>query len=138
MASAHLWPGASYKLNREGPRMRRLRASLLSAAAALLAAIVALGSAQAASPPLPSSPQVVNVMDVGGALALTQKAIEAYQKSHPSLVSRFVFNKAPAPELPGKLKAQQDAGRVDIDVVLSGTDAVSAGIEQGLWAKVLP
>jgi len=119
--------------------MRRLRVSLLSAAVALLAVIgVPLGSPQAASPPLPSSPQVINVTDVGGALALTQKAIEAYQKSHPNLVSRFVFNKAPAPELPGKLKAQQDAGRVDIDVVLSGTDAVSAGIEQGLWTKVLP
>ena len=119
--------------------MRRLRVRLLSTAAALLLVVgVPFGTAQAASPPLPSSPQVINVMDVGGALALTQKAIEAYQKSHPNLVSRFVFNKAPAPELPGKLKAQQDAGRVDIDVVLSGTDAVSAGIEQGLWTKVLP
>jgi putative spermidine/putrescine transport system substrate-binding protein len=119
--------------------MNCFRMSLLSTAAAILAAaMMPLDAASAASPPLPSSPQVVNVMDVGGALALTQKGIEAYQKSHPNLVSRFVFNKAPAPELPGKLKAQQDAGRVDIDVVLSGTDAVSAGIEQGLWTKVLP
>src|ERR1700686_2432106 len=105
--------------------MRRLRGSLLPTAAGLFDALLALGIAQGASPPLPSSPQVINVMDVGGALALTQKAIEAYQKSNPNLVSRFVFNKAPAPELPGKLKAQQDAGRVDIDIVLSGTDAVS-------------
>jgi spermidine/putrescine-binding protein len=119
--------------------MKRLCTPLLSTAVALFAAATLPSSAvQAASPPLPSSAQVINVMDVGGALALTQKAIEAYQKAHPNLVSRFVFNKAPAPELPGKLKAQQDAGRVDIDVVLSGTDAVSAGIEQGLWMKVLP
>src|SRR5262244_210136 len=119
--------------------MNHLRMSLVSGTAALaMTAIGALSSVEAASPPLPSSPQVINVMDVGGALALTQKGIEAYQKAHPNLVSRFVFNKAPAPELPGKLKAQQDAGRVDIDVVLSGTDAISAGIEQGLWTKVLP
>jgi putative spermidine/putrescine transport system substrate-binding protein len=119
--------------------MNCLRTPLLSTAVALIAAAtLPLDAARAASPPLPSSAQVINVMDVGGALALTQKAIEAYQKAHPNLVSRFVFNKAPAPELPGKLKAQQDAGRVDIDVVLSGTDAVSAGIEQGLWLKVLP
>jgi putative spermidine/putrescine transport system substrate-binding protein len=89
-------------------------------------------------PAMPTSPIVINVVDVGGQLALTQKAIEAYRKAHPELVSKFNFTKAPAPELPGKLKAQQDAGRVDIDVVLSGTDAISAGMEQGLWVKILP
>jgi putative spermidine/putrescine transport system substrate-binding protein len=118
--------------------MSGLRIGLLWAAAAVVGTAILADAASAASPPLPTSPQVINVMDVGGALALTQKAIEAYQKSHPTLVSRFVFTKAPAPELPGKLKAQQDAGRVDIDVVLSGTDAISAGIEQGLWTKILP
>jgi putative spermidine/putrescine transport system substrate-binding protein len=121
-----------------GPEMSSLRTDLLSAVVTLIAAATLPQGAQGASPPLPSSPQVINVMDVGGALALTQKAIEAYQRTHPKLVSRFVFTKAPAPELPGKLKAQQDAGRVDIDVVLSGTDAISAGIEQGLWTKILP
>jgi putative spermidine/putrescine transport system substrate-binding protein len=35
------------------------------------------------------------------------------------------------PELPGKIKAQQEAGRVDIDLVLTGTDALSAGLDQG-------
>ncbi|HYB10326.1 MAG TPA: extracellular solute-binding protein [Alphaproteobacteria bacterium] len=89
-------------------------------------------------PALPSSPIVINVVDVAGQLALTQKSMEDYRKAHPELVSKFNFTKAPAPELPGKLKAQQSAGRVDIDVVLSGTDAISAGLEQGLWVKILP
>ena len=31
-------------------------------------------------------------------------------------MSKITFTKAPAPELPGKIKAQQDAGRVDIDL----------------------
>lgn len=119
--------------------MRRLRTTVLSIAAATVAAIgLCAAQARADAPPLPKSPQVINVMDVGGALALLQKGIEAYQKAHPELVARFTFSKAPAPELPGKLKAQQDAGRVDIDVVLSGTDAISAGIEQNQWAKLLP
>ncbi|HUK11261.1 MAG TPA: extracellular solute-binding protein [Stellaceae bacterium] len=117
--------------------MAHAKTFLLSAGVALTIA-VAIGAAHAAAPPLPSSAQVINIIDVGGQLALNQKAIEAYQKSHSNLVSRFVFTKAPAPELPGKLKAQQDAGRVDIDLVLSGTDAISAGIEQGLWTKLLP
>ena len=111
---------------------------LLVGIAGAMAALAVFPSANAASPPLPNSPQVINIIDVGGQLALNQKAIEAYQKSHANLVSRFNFTKATAPELPGKLKAEQDAGRLDIDLVLSGTDAVSAGIEQGLWLKLLP
>src|SRR5215212_56657 len=87
---------------------------------------------------LPKSPVALNVIDVAGNLALTQKAIENYRKAKPNLVSRITFTKAPAPELAGKLKAQQDAGRVDIDLVLTGTDALSAGIEQKLWVEMLP
>jgi len=53
-------------------------------------------------------------------------------------VSRFTFTKAPAPELPGKLKAMQAANRADIELVLGGLDILSAGIEQGLWEPILP
>jgi putative spermidine/putrescine transport system substrate-binding protein len=81
---------------------------------------------------------VVNVTDVGGALALLQDAIEAYKSKNPQLVSRFTFTKAPAPELPGKLKAMQAANRTDIDLVLGGLDILSAGIEQNLWTPILP
>ncbi len=88
--------------------------------------------------PAPKSPVVVNVTDVGGALALLQDAIEAYKTKNPNVVSRFTFTKAPAPELPGKLKAMQAANRTDIDLVLGGLDILSAGIEQGLWTPILP
>ena len=40
--------------------------------------------------------------------------------------------------MPGKLKAMQGAGRSDIDMVLTGTDFLAAGIEQGLLIKLLP
>ena len=43
-----------------------------------------------------------------------------------------------APDLVGKIKAQQGAGRVDIGLVLTGTDGLSAGVEQGLWEQLLP
>jgi len=33
---------------------------------------------------------------------------------------------------------QQDANSVDIDVVLTGTDGLSSGIEQNLWIELLP
>jgi putative spermidine/putrescine transport system substrate-binding protein len=99
---------------------------------------VALRPGFAAKLAMPTSPFDLNIVDVAGNLALTQKAIEAYAAAKPQVVGRVNFTKAPAPELPGKLKAQQDAGRVDIDLVLTGTDALSAGVTQGLWVKLLP
>ena len=88
--------------------------------------------------PLPRNPVPINVIDVGGALALVQTPLENYRKLKPQLVSRMSFTKAPAPELPSKLKAQIDANRVDIDFVIGGLDALAAGIEQGLWTPMLP
>jgi putative spermidine/putrescine transport system substrate-binding protein len=87
---------------------------------------------------LPSSPVALNIIDVAGNLALTQKAIETYAAKNPKLVSKVTFAKAPAPELPGKIKAQQSANRLDIDGVLTGIDTLSAGVEQKLWTPLLP
>jgi len=87
---------------------------------------------------LPSSPVSLNIVDVAGNLALTQAAIEKYRDKNPKLVSKISFAKAPAPELPGKIKAQQDANRVDIDAVLTGIDALSAGVDQKLWTPIFP
>ncbi len=88
--------------------------------------------------PMPSSPVSLNVIDVAGNLALSQKSIDAYKQLNPKLVSRITYTKAPAPELASKLKAQQSAGRVDIDIVLTGTDGLFAGIDQQLWQELLP
>ncbi len=84
----------------------------------------------------PKAPLTVSIVDIAGNLALTQKAFEAYRVAKPEMVGRFVFTKAPAPELPGKLRAQQAANRVDIDVVLTGTDGLAAGIDQKIWANL--
>jgi putative spermidine/putrescine transport system substrate-binding protein len=108
-----------------------------AAGAAGLAAFGARAQAPSGqAPTLPTSPVTLSIVDVAGNLALTQKAIENYRKAKPKLVSRIAFTKAPAPELPGKIKAQQDANRVDIDLVLTGTDALAAGIDQNLWVPV--
>lgn len=88
--------------------------------------------------PLPSSPVTLNIVDVAGNLALTQGAIETYAKNNPKLVSKVTFAKSPAPELPGKIKAQQSASRLDIDGVLTGIDVLSTGVEQKLWTPILP
>ena len=96
------------------------------------------GVARAAAPALPSSPVSLSIVDVAGTLALTRPAFDAYVKQKPHLVSHIEYSKAPAPELPGKLHAEQQAGRLDIDMVLTGIDALSAGLKQGIWMPLFP
>lgn len=106
------------------------RTSFLAAGVALASLTIGHGAS--------AEPVTINVIDVAGDLQVSQPALEKFQAEHPELVSKFVFTQATAPELAGKLKAQQDAGRVDIDFVLTGNDALAAGMEQGLWLEILP
>jgi putative spermidine/putrescine transport system substrate-binding protein len=87
---------------------------------------------------VPKAPVTLNIVDAAGTLTLVQEAIELYRTKNPTVVEKVTFTKAPAPELPGKLKAMQAAGRSDIDLVLGGTDILSQGVEQGLWTHILP
>jgi putative spermidine/putrescine transport system substrate-binding protein len=84
----------------------------------------------------PANPAALNIIDVAGNLQLTQTGIERFARDNPRLASRVSFSRAPSPELPAKIKAQQQAGKVDIDLVLTGPGALSDGIQQGLWIDV--
>ncbi len=118
-------PDDAVRSMRAAPRLRR-RAFVAGAAATVA------GSARAAGP------VDLSIVDVAGNLQLTRTGIERFRTANPGLVSRISFSQAPSPELPGKLKAQQAAGRVDIDLVLTGPGALSDGVTQGLWEEVLP
>jgi putative spermidine/putrescine transport system substrate-binding protein len=85
----------------------------------------------------PKSPLSLNIIDAAGNLALTQPAFDNYRKSNPDLVSRMSFTKAPSPELPSKIRAQQSANRVDIDLVIIGPDALSAGLADDIYLDVV-
>ncbi|MFC7554401.1 extracellular solute-binding protein [Pseudoroseomonas wenyumeiae] len=111
------------------------RRGLLGGSAGLVLGSMA-GTGAKAQTAEPRSPLALNIIDAAGNLALTQKAFENYRRAKPRMVSRMVFTKAPAPEVPGKIKAQQEARRLDIDLVIVGTDALSAGIQQGLWTEL--
>jgi putative spermidine/putrescine transport system substrate-binding protein len=104
----------------------------------LAAVCVAVGATFVASAAQAADPVSINIVDVAGNLQLTQKGFEAFKAKYPDLVSSITFTNAPAPQLPGKIKAMQAAGRSDIDLVVTGTDALAAGIQQGLWEKLLP
>ena len=100
--------------------------------------LLAVAAATAAMPARAAAPVDLSIIDVAGNLQLTKADIERFRTANPGLVSRITYSQAPSPELPGKLKAQQAANRVDIDLVLTGPGALSDGVTQGLWEELLP
>ncbi|MFI5692982.1 ABC transporter substrate-binding protein [Kribbella sp. NPDC051586] len=116
------------------------------AAAGMFAVLVACGAPAPNKPATdsggdvpdkPSKAVTLNILDVAGNLQLTQPMIDDFVQQHHDVISKVTYSKAPAPELAGKIKAQQNANRVDIDLVLTGTDGLAAGREQGLWTDLL-
>ena len=82
------------------------RRFIAAAGAVAGAGLVMPRGAFAQSGNLPSSPVALNVIDAAGNLALTQPIFDNFAAQQSNLVSRFTFNKAPSPELPGKIRAQ--------------------------------
>ncbi len=101
------------------------------------AATEAMGASKAI-PPFPSSPVALQIVDVAGEKQLVQGMIDNYVKANPDKVSKVDFIVATAPNLPGLIKAQQDAGKLDTTLVLTGYDGVGSGIAAGLWLPLLP
>lgn len=141
-----LYPQRVAAPGRTGPTARRLGLGLIAAftAAALASACgapaantTAPASANAI-PDKPASPVSLNILDVAGNLQLTQGMLDNFAKDHPEIVSKITTSTGKAPDLAGKLKAEEDAGRLDIDLVLTGTDGLSAGISQNLLTKLTP
>ena len=117
-------------------------------ALALALAVAACGSPPGAQddqasapdkpPSLPSKPVTLTVLDVSGDLISTKELIQNFEKANPKLVDEVKFLTADAPSLVGKIKAQQQSGHVDIDLVLTGNDGLAAGLKQDMWVKLLP
>ncbi|MFD8500347.1 extracellular solute-binding protein [Amycolatopsis sp. NPDC059657] len=91
-----------------------------------------------AVPEKPSKPVELNILDIAGNLQLTKQMIENFKTAHPDIISKVNYTTAPAPQMAGKLKAEQDGGVAQTHLVLSGTDGLSAGISNNVLAKVLP
>ncbi|MBV9709669.1 MAG: extracellular solute-binding protein, partial [Ktedonobacteraceae bacterium] len=84
-------------------------------------------------------PIVLQVVDAGGYSSQVKPMLEAYQKAHPDKVSKIVYPpRIQAPQLPGKLKAEEGSGNIQDTLVITGYDGVSSAIQQGLVAKLTP
>ncbi|MBA2266324.1 MAG: ABC transporter substrate-binding protein, partial [Chloroflexi bacterium] len=66
---------------------------------------------------------------MAGNLQLTQSMIDAFVAANPDRVAGVNYDQAPSPELAGRIQAQQEGNNLQTDLVLTGTDALSAGIE---------
>ncbi len=112
------------------PRVWRLGVPVVAAALLAIWTGVDRSAAQA--------PVTISVIDVAGDLSSVRDIIENYRKANPQKVKDVTYQRAPAPELPAKIKAQQDAGRVDINLILTGQDAGSVLVQQGQLVKLFP
>ena len=114
------------------------------AAAAVLAAGCGAPGSDAASTPLatgdvpdkPSEAVTLNILDVAGNKQLTGDIFDSFAKENPDIISEVTWETAGAPDMAGKLKAQQQAGNLQIDLVLTGTDGLSAGISEDLFVPI--
>jgi putative spermidine/putrescine transport system substrate-binding protein len=88
-------------------------------------------------PETPSSPVTLNILDVAGNQKLTGVMVDAFVAEHPDIISAVTWESAGAPDLVGTIKPQVDSGSLSIDLVMTGNDGMSAGVEQDLWEPIV-
>ncbi|MGB8556435.1 MAG: extracellular solute-binding protein [Pseudolabrys sp.] len=91
----------------------------------LAATVMAVGVSVLTPGTTRAEPITLSIIDTGGDLASTEVIIRNYAKANPDKVKDIKIQRAPAPELPAQSKAQQDAGRLDINLGLTGQDGGS-------------
>src|SRR5262249_42153603 len=117
--------------------MRQLRPVHVALVAALLVTIVT-GGPGTIRDGAAQGPITISIVDVSGDLSSTRPIIDNYQKANPQKVKAVNIQRAPPPELPAKIKPQQDAGRVDVNLLLIGQDAGSVMAANGQLVKLFP
>jgi len=125
--------------------MRRTTRSTFGLVAVLVAALAcgapetkAPAKVPSSVPAKPSVPVELNILDVAGNLQLTQGMIDEFVERHADVVSKVNYTKATAPDMPGKLQAEQRGGSSQTHLVLTGTDGLASVIEQELVLTLLP
>jgi putative spermidine/putrescine transport system substrate-binding protein len=88
-------------------------------------------------PDKPSAPVTLNILDVAGNQKLTGPMVDKFVQEHPDIVSAVTWESAGAPDLVGTIKPQVESKNLSIDLVMTGTDGLSAGIAQNLWVPIV-
>jgi putative spermidine/putrescine transport system substrate-binding protein len=90
------------------------------------------------TPARPSSPITLTLLDGAGNVTVNRAIYDGFAAAHPELVSSINYQSAPAPDVAGKVRAQQLAGQVDISMVIGGTDVMGAAQTEDLMIPLLP
>jgi putative spermidine/putrescine transport system substrate-binding protein len=90
-----------------------------------------------AIPAKPSAPVTLNILDVAGNQKLTGPMVDEFVKKNPDIISSVTWESAGAPDLVGTIKPQVDSKNISVDLVMTGTDGLSAGIGQDLWIPLV-
>ncbi|HYH29452.1 MAG TPA: extracellular solute-binding protein [Pseudonocardia sp.] len=125
---------------------RGARAAGVGLVAATVLALTACGAPGAQSdaeaeditPVAPSSPIALTLLDGAGNVTVNRPIYDGFAAAHPELVSSIDYQSAPAPDVAGKIRAQQLAGEMNIAVVIGGTDVLGAAQTEDLMLRLLP
>ncbi|MDN5686266.1 MAG: extracellular solute-binding protein [Brachybacterium sp.] len=88
-------------------------------------------------PETPSEAVSLNIFDVAGGQKELGPMIEKWAEDNPEIISSVSFESGDAPSLVGQIKPQVDSGRLEVDMVLTGNDGLSAGIGSDLWVPLI-
>ena len=88
-------------------------------------------------PAKPSAPVSLHILDVAGNQKLTRTMIDDFVKAHSDVISSVTWETGGAPDLVGNIKPQVASGKLSVDLVMTGTDGLSAGIGQNLWVPIV-
>lgn len=106
----------------------------------VMALVAACGGGGSTGNSTTIQPIDLQVLDAGGYLSpFAQSMIQTFVNSHHNLIKSVEFlPRIQAPNLPGKLQAEQAAHRVTTNLILSGFDGVSSSIKDGLVEPLTP
>jgi putative spermidine/putrescine transport system substrate-binding protein len=77
-------------------------------------------------------------MEAGGDLASVQVILDNYKKAFPNKFKDILVQRVPEPELSAKVKAQQDAGRLDINLIMTGQAGGAELVRGNQLIRLLP
>ncbi|HBR29732.1 MAG TPA: hypothetical protein DD789_09890, partial [Firmicutes bacterium] len=78
----------------------------------------------------------LQIIDCAGSKQMVGPAVDAFAAQNPNIKIDYIIGTSP--ELPSKIKAQQMAGNVETNVVLTGYDAMGSGLVQQIWERIMP
>jgi putative spermidine/putrescine transport system substrate-binding protein len=83
-------------------------------------------------------PVTLSIMEAGGDLASVQVILDNYKKAFPNKFKNILIQRVPEPELSAKIKIQQDAGRLDVNLIMTGQSGGAELVKGNQLIRLLP